>query len=371
MEILTQIASQYQHATNGWVHYLFPLANKIFATLAIIEIAWAGLWWAIEKNEITALLSEFLRKIIILGIFYALLLHAQQWMPAILKSFMLIGAGASKMNGLYPSDIFDQGIGLASNMIKLLGAHDYFTNLFAVIGVYLAALTVVICYTLIAAQILVTQIETYIVISAGMLLLGFSASQITRTISLNYFSYAINLGIRLFILFMIVGIGSQITTEWLKEVQKSFFISAAAGFEMMGAALIFLYVVWVIPYRAQGLMSGIPEHSARQGSTIMTGLMRMCQTLYKQLCYASTHNLTGKTEHTSVAHAAGLKSQSHYATGSIDTHHVSNRVVNSANTLSQTKISSTMPKSAPASFPQTGSNFVRDVKNISDKNNMG
>lgn len=118
--ILTSITQSYQQATSGWYSYLFPVAQHLFGMLAVIEIAWSGILWAIHKSEIESLWTECLKKMLTLGFFYTVLIEAQTWVPDVIQSFMKIGAGASHISALYPSDILDQGVSIAESVMQPL-----------------------------------------------------------------------------------------------------------------------------------------------------------------------------------------------------------------------------------------------------------
>ncbi len=263
MPILTNITEQYHSATQGWFHYLFPIANKIFATLATIELAWSGIWWALNHNEISSVWAEFLQKILVIGFFYTLLLHAQDWLPAMIKSFMAIGAGATHQQKLYPSDIFSQGLELSEQIFSSMRLDNFAQFLVTALVSVFSALMVLIAFTLIAAQMVVAQIEAYLVVGAGVLLLGFSASRWTQFLSINYLHYAVSVGIKLFMLFMIVSVGGNIATEWHKMIASGIGQGPAPLLEVTGGALIFMYVVWIIPLKAQGLVTGNSDTGAR------------------------------------------------------------------------------------------------------------
>src|SRR5215813_4454267 len=71
--ILNGITQSYHQAVSGWHHYLFPITQHLFGTLAVIEIAWSGILWVLCKQEVESLWVEFLKKMITLGFFYTLL----------------------------------------------------------------------------------------------------------------------------------------------------------------------------------------------------------------------------------------------------------------------------------------------------------
>jgi type IV secretion system protein TrbL len=279
--ILTEITKSYQNATSGWHDYLFPIAQHLFGLLATIEIAWSGILWAMNKSEVESLWVEFLKKMLVLGFFYTVLMNSQSWIPAIIQSFIKIGAGASHITALYPSDILDQGISVASSVLQpLLKAGLLNAGIGLIVGC-ISALIVAISFALIAAELIVSLIESYIVIGAGVLLLGFSANRFTSAYSSKYLSYSISIGIKLFTLYLVIGVGSTLAANW--------------GQLVIAGSLVFLYVTKVIPNKAESLLSGTVNATssgliaaAVGGALVMTrSSINTTQTAYEAIKQAS------------------------------------------------------------------------------------
>lgn len=269
--ILTNLTQHYQTATQGWFHYLFPVAQHLFAVLAVIEIAWSGLLIAMEEQEFSSLWVNFLKKMIMLGFCYTLLQYAPTWIPGIIKSFMMIGAGASHINGLYPSDILDQGISVATAIMQpLLEGGLLHAGLGLIIG-GVTSLVVILSFALIAAELIVSLIESYLIIGAGILLLGFSSNRFTSKLSNQYLSYAISIGVKLFILYLMIGVGSTLATNWGQLVVEGGVKNIAPFLEVMAGSLVFYYIVRTIPHKAESLLSGAVNASASGLQTIAGG----------------------------------------------------------------------------------------------------
>lgn len=254
--ILTHITQSYEHATQTWHAYLFPIAQHLFAMLATIEIAWSGILWALNRTEVESLWVEFLKKMLALGFFYTILVNSQTWIPAIIQSFMQIGAGAAQITALYPSDILDQGISVAASVMQpLLKSGILQAGIGLLVGSF-TALIVVVCFALIAAELVVSLIESYIVVGAGVLLLGFSANRFTSAYSSKYLSYAMSVGVKLFILYLIIGVGSTLAADWGTLLVAGGMKNMTPFFEVIAGSLVFLYVVKAIPHKAESLLSG-------------------------------------------------------------------------------------------------------------------
>lgn len=254
--ILNDITQQYQAATLGWYNYLFPVANHLFAVLAVIEIAWSGVSWALEKQDMGSLWVEFLKRILFIGFFYAILLHANAWIPAIIKSFMMLGSGASHINKLDPSSIFEQGISIANSVFVPLLKASLFTTGFAYITALLTAFLVVVSFAVIAGELVVTLVESYLVIGAGIIFLGLGSSRWTNSFTTKFLNYAISVGCKLFFLYLIIGVGANMAQNWGQMIVEGGLTNMVPFLEVMGGSLVFVFISWTIPHKAASLMSG-------------------------------------------------------------------------------------------------------------------
>src|SRR6202040_1705231 len=107
-------------------------------------------------------------------------------------------------------------------------------------------------------QLMVTLIESYIVISAGLFFLGFSGSRWTLPFSEKYVAYAVSVGIKLFMLYLIVGLGQTLAAQWQKLFAPGIVAAPDIYIGVAGSALVFMLLGWQIPNLAPSLMSGSP-----------------------------------------------------------------------------------------------------------------
>ncbi len=128
----------------------------------------------------------------------------------------------------------------------------------AILAALICALGVVIAFAIIAGQLLITLIESYIVIGAGVFMLGFTGSRWTLVFGEKYVGYAVSVGIKLFMLELIVGLGYGLGQQW-----AALFCNGIAPpetyIEVVGAALVFGFLAWQIPSLAASLMNGAPR----------------------------------------------------------------------------------------------------------------
>src|SRR2546430_295375 len=109
----------------------------------------------------------------------------------------------------------------------------------------------------IAAQFVLVLIESYIVLGGGVLFLGFAAFRGTAAFADNLIAYTFGVGVKVFLLYLIVGLGSQIAKSWIPLIQSStFFGPTSPLLEVLGGALIFAVLAVRVPHVVAHRLSG-------------------------------------------------------------------------------------------------------------------
>jgi type IV secretion system protein TrbL len=266
--ILTDLVNAFQGATSGWFAALFPIARNLFFTLAAIEIVWAAPWWVIERDDPSQIFVQFLKRVIAIGFFLAVLTFADVWIPAIIDGFATAGQLAGGLPELNPSTVIDQGIAVGSALISSISVAGWFSSPGGNLVAAIAALLSFLAFVVIAGQLALTLIEMYVIIGGGVLLLGFAGSRWTIPFAERYLSYAVAVGIKLFVLYLIIGVGTALAASWGATL-------AAAGtspsdlFAILGASLVYMIVAWQIPSFASSLIAG--SVNLTLGTAVYTG----------------------------------------------------------------------------------------------------
>jgi type IV secretion system protein TrbL len=257
-QILDSIDVTYQSASSSWLGKMMPIAKGLFWRLATIEFAWSAIVWAVQQENLQSFTAVVIKKIMGIGFFYALLINAGDWMPAIINSFAKAGQTAGS-GSLTPSQVVDTGIHFANIVLAAIEKKSLWKDSMTVIVGGLSALGMVLAFTIIAGQLLIALIESYIVVSAGVLFLGFGGSRWTTDFTQKYLSYAVATGIKLFMLYLIVSLGMTEAEAWqglLKTSKYSDMIS------VLGASLILCFLAFQIPNMAASMLSGAPSLTA-------------------------------------------------------------------------------------------------------------
>ncbi len=253
--ILNDIVRDYESVTTAWFTSLFPIAQDVFWTLVLIELIWSAIWWVVDREDGLGVVTALLRKVLAVGFFYAFLLNGGTWTRAVIRGFSQAGSAASGLADLSPSGVFDQGLALANKILNAVEGLGILESVFPSIVASLTALVVVVSFAIIAAQLLVALVESFIVIGAGVLFIGFSGARWTKFFTERYLSYVASVGVKLFVLYLIMGVGTSIAARWVSVLDHGGF-SPIPFFYVMGGSLVFLFLTWHIPSVAAAAMVG-------------------------------------------------------------------------------------------------------------------
>lgn len=268
--LLDQVVAQYRAASSNWAGAISNAANWLFWTLAVIEMVWTGMTLALRNADLQEVIAELVMRILTIGFFIALLNFGPAWAKNIIDSLGQLANQASSAGGgltnVTPGAVFDSGLDLADQMTSAVSFWDSAVDS---LGLLFAALIVIIVFALISAYLVMTMVEIWIVLYAGIILLGFGASRFTKDFALKYLIYALSVGMKLFLMMLIIGIGQTFINQWVAnwENQDSQILVA------IGASVVLLALVREIPNIMQGLMSGMSfatgDSLVRSGGQVM------------------------------------------------------------------------------------------------------
>jgi len=280
--LLDNIAAGYKNASSGWYGILFPYAQRLFWLLATIEFGWSSIVWIMGRDEMGSLMAKFIKKIISIGFFYAILLNSNTWIPAIINSFVTAGQQAAQINSISPSQVLDTALTTAGIFFKSYSVKGLLSNIPASLLAVFVSIMIVCSYAVIAAQLLIALIESYIAISAGVLFLGFGGSRWTIEFTQKQISFAFATGVKLFMLYLIIGVGQVQAVNWNATLQT---VDLGSGegintiFAILGGTLIYMFLAWSVPSLAAAMLAGSPNLTAgAAGLTMATSVGAMVGT---------------------------------------------------------------------------------------------
>jgi type IV secretion system protein TrbL len=246
------IINLYRQNAAKWEATLANYALTLFWILVAIDLTLTGIRLAVKGAEFGEWASELVSQILFIGFFFALLKNAPVWASAIVNSFRTAASQAVVASGgtslIAPSDVFSVGLALAS---KISDGASLYHPLSSIVMV-LFALVLIVCFAIIAALLIVALVESYIVISAGVLFMGFGGSKLTKDFAVKILVYAVSVGAKLFVMQLLIGLGQQV----FNALAANFETNSVDVFVVIGSAIVMLALTWFLPQLIQGMING-------------------------------------------------------------------------------------------------------------------
>lgn len=163
------------------------------------------------------------------------------------------------------------GLNIAGALMGAASTSAFFTNPATSIAVMIAAALVVLGFTAITIQYIVAIVESYLVVSAGVIFLGFGGSRWTTPYVERYIGLGVSTGVKIMILYMLIAAGLNLSNGWLSEANGigTSPNPSMTAFDVMGAGLIFMALCWQVPKLFAAVLGGSPALSG--GDLVSTG----------------------------------------------------------------------------------------------------
>jgi len=228
---LDSIMTAFQSTTQGWYHAIFTDALGLFAMLFGVEFTWMVTTWLIGGKDVHEIFTSLVKKLISIAFFYTLLLSSAQIIPDVTNGFRSVAASANGAPVTTVSDIAMTGVrgfvtcveGGPQAMSK--DAHSFASNLWhlnlsaaahsagkflqatadtvsgmGIIAGLITGFILLLSFIYVALELVAVQLESMIVLGAGVIMLGFGAARWTTGFVESYLKYALAVGVRLMVL---------------------------------------------------------------------------------------------------------------------------------------------------------------------------
>ena len=245
----SQFLQTFENMRGTWFAAVQGPAQTLFGLLAVIEFAWSAAVLALERTDLQSWTAGLLRKIMWIGAFYALLVFGPTWIPAIIDSFTQLGQQASGTGPLQPGDVFQRGLNLGGALLGSASDAGFLANPGTALAMVFAAILSFVAFCFISIQLVAALVESYIVVAAAFVFLGFGGSRWSAPYVEKYIALTVGVGVKIMILYLLVGVGMAISSNWVAVAQALATSTAPAmgALDIMGESLIFLALCWFIP----------------------------------------------------------------------------------------------------------------------------
>ena len=245
-------------------------------TLIALDITLAGLFWALGGED--NVLGRLIRKILYIGAFAFFINSFSTLSDIIFRSFAQAGltAGGGTITAadlLKPGRLAGTGFSAAWPLLQqvneYLGFTTFFDNFLTIVVLLVAWVIVILAFFILAVQMFVTILEFKLTSLAGFILVPFALWNRTSFLAERVLGNVVSSGIKVMVLAVIVGIGSNYFTQFTTALQgQEPDIGQAMSLVLASLALFGLGIFG--PGIASGLVAGAPQLGA--GAALGTAL---------------------------------------------------------------------------------------------------
>ena len=240
----------------------------LIRTLIALDITLAGLFWALGGED--NVLGRLIRKILYIGAFAFILNNFATLGDIIFRSFAQAGitAGGGSLTAadlLKPGRLAGTGFSAAWPLLqqasKLMGFTSFFDNFLTIAVLLVAWVIVILAFFILAVQMFVTILEFKLTSLAGFILVPFALWNRTAFLAERVLGNVVSSGIKVMVLAVIVGIGSNYFSQFTTALQgHEPDIGQAMSLVLASLALFGLGIFG--PGIASGLVAGAPQLGA-------------------------------------------------------------------------------------------------------------
>lgn len=272
------VIDQFMEAFIAYIDSGFGLLGGDVAFLTTIligiDITLAGLFWALGGED--DVIGRFLKKILYVGVFALILNSFSTLSDIIFRSFAGLGltAGGSAITAqdlLRPGCLAGTGFEAAWPLLDqakaLVGPIGFFENFIEIAVLVIAWIIVILAFFILAIQLFITILEFKLTSLAGFVLVPFALWNRTSFLAERVLGSVISSGIKVMVLAVIVGIGSNYFADFTSAITAGE-VSIEQAVSLMLASLAIFGLAIFGPSIASGLVAGAPQLGA--GSVIAT-----------------------------------------------------------------------------------------------------
>ena len=237
-------------------------------TLIALDITLAGLFWALGGED--NVLGRLIRKILYIGAFAFILNSFSTLADIIFRSFAQAGltaggGGMAAADLLKPGRLAGTGFSAAWPLLEqasqMMGFTSFFDNFLTIMVLLIAWVLVILAFFILAVQMFVTILEFKLSSLAGFILVPFALWNRTSFLAERVLGHVVSSGIKVMVLAVIVGIGSNYFSQFTTALQgQEPDIGQALSLVLASLALFGLGIFG--PGIASGLVSGAPQLGA-------------------------------------------------------------------------------------------------------------
>jgi P-type conjugative transfer protein TrbL len=249
--IMDSVMKKYQEAASKWGDKMIGYASWIFWGLALISMVWTYGLMILRKADIGEFFAETIRFFATLGFFWWILMNGPLISQAIIKSMWQIGTAVVEGGNSYtPSGITDIGFKI---FFKAVDESSSFSPVDSAAAILISACVLVVL-ALVAVNMLVLFVSSWILMYGGVIFLGFGGSRWTSDIAITFYKTVLGVGTQLLAMVLLVGIGKNFIDQTYASMSEGINLKELGVLGI--TVVVLLYLIDKIPPMLAGIVGG-------------------------------------------------------------------------------------------------------------------
>lgn len=246
---LDELLRQFQSHTASWEPIIIDALWGLFWGLTIISFTWSAIQLWLAEKGLTDVIALLFERVMLVGLCVFLITNATSLAWALINSFQTVVTRLSQSSlSFSPSNVFELGWKIAQGVVKSGSGFSVGDYIFLTI----CALIIVVVFALIAAEMCILIVGSYLIINGGLIMMGFLGSEWTRQHALNYFTTILGMCVQLFMMQLIVLIGYGMFEGFLKQAGDG----SADYLVMVAMSIVYYALIRVVPNMSSSLATG-------------------------------------------------------------------------------------------------------------------
>jgi len=220
--VFQDVLSQFQTVTASWLGGLYQIGTNLFYMLATIELILVAITGTLRR-DLEQLAIDLVRTVAGIMAMFTLFKYGPDWLQnGVILSFTGWASvtGHVPASAMTPGGVMTQGFQLALILLQAVASGWTVFHPSATLNALLllfSAFVILVCFAIIACILLETLVEGYVACIAGTALVATSGTRFTWRFGEGYFGWALGIAVRLFFLYLMVGVGTALTKSWTAD----------------------------------------------------------------------------------------------------------------------------------------------------------
>ena len=223
--VFQDVLTQFQTVTATWLGGLYQIGASLFYMLAAIELILVGITGTLRR-DFDQLAIDLVRTIAGVMAMFTLFKYGPDFLQnGVILSFVGWASvtGHVPASAMTPGGVMAQGFNLALILLQAIASGWTVFHPSATLNALLllfSAIVILVCFAIVACILLETLVEGYVACVAGTALVATSGTRFTWRFGEGYFGWALGVAVRIFFLYLMVGVGTQLARTWTIDSGK-------------------------------------------------------------------------------------------------------------------------------------------------------